>query len=192
METTETRMSRSNPRAAAGGLVGGAAITILVAVAHSVAPSVPFLPESIAQSLVRAAPGGFATYFIERLGHWAIRLALAGTFAAFLGVGALVGLLIPWLMRRLSWSAWAAGVLAFAPAWAASPASGQVATISRVSRSGRFDQISSVTCGIAGCSSLSNRSSAAVAVARASVSPSYRRLFTASAYQSQKSSKMRW
>ena len=123
METTETRMSRSNPRAAAaGGLVGGAAITILVAVAHSVAPSVPFLPESIAQSLVRAAPGGFATYFIERLGHWAIRLALAGTFAAFLGAGALVGLLIPWLMRRLSWSAWAAGVLAFAPAWAASVA----------------------------------------------------------------------
>ena len=37
---------------------------------------------------------------------------------------------------------------------------------------GRFDQISSVTCGITGCSSVSSRSSAAVAVARAPASPS--------------------
>ena len=37
---------------------------------------------------------------------------------------------------------------------------------------GRFDQISSVTCGITGCSSFSSRSSAASAVARASASPS--------------------
>ena len=41
-----------------------------------------------------------------------------------------------------------------------------------ISRSGRFVQISSVTCGMAGWSSLSSRSSAAVAVARASASPS--------------------
>ena len=59
-----------------------------------------------------------------------------------------------------------------APASASSPASGHGATIRRVSRAGRFDQISSVTCGITGCSSLSSRSSAAVAVARASASPS--------------------
>ena len=37
-----------------------------------------------------------------------------------------------------------------APASDSSPDSGQEATINRVSRSGRFDQISSVTCGITG------------------------------------------
>ena len=46
---------------AAAGLVGAAGVMVLTAVVHTVAPPVPFLPESIAQSLVRAAPGGFAT-----------------------------------------------------------------------------------------------------------------------------------
>ena len=57
---------------------------------------------------------------------------------------------------------------------------------------GRCDQISSVTCGISGWSSASSRSSAASAVARQSSSPSYSRGLIASAYQSQKSSKVRW
>ena len=78
-----------------------------------------------------------------------------------------------------------------APASLSSPASGHGATISRVSRAGSCDQISSVTCGITGCSSLSRRSSAASAVARASASPAYRRGLIASAYQSQKSSNVR-
>ena len=59
-----------------------------------------------------------------------------------------------------------------APASDSSPASGHGATISRVSRDGRCDQISSVTCGIAGWSSFSSHSSANIAVARASASPS--------------------
>ena len=68
--------------------------------------------------------------------------------------------------------------------------SGHGATISRVSRAGRFVQISSVTCGITGWSSLRSRSSAANAVARTSSSSS--RGLIDSRYQSQKSSNVRW
>ena len=60
------------------------------------------------------------------------------------------------------------------------------------SRSGSCDQISSVTCGMTGCRSASSRSSAASAVAAASPSSSYSRGLIASAYQSQKSSNVRW
>ena len=102
------------------GLAGAATTTVLAAALHTVAPAVPFLPESIAQSLVRAAPGGFATYFIERLGHWAIRLAVAGTFGAFLLAGAASGLLVPVLERRLLRSPLGAGAVSFLPLWAVS------------------------------------------------------------------------
>ena len=56
---------------------------------------------------------------------------------------------------------------------------------------GRYDQISSVTCGSIGCRSTSRRSSAASAVAQAAASCSYSRGLIASAYQSQKSSNVR-
>jgi DMSO/TMAO reductase YedYZ molybdopterin-dependent catalytic subunit len=108
--------------AGASGLAGSAATILLVALVHTAAPPVPFLPESIAQSVVRAAPGGVATFFIERLGHWAIRLALAGTFAAFLVAGAAAGLLLPILVRRLFGNAPAAGATSFLPLWAVSVA----------------------------------------------------------------------
>src|SRR2546428_9624030 len=111
--------------AAVGGLAGASATTLLIGLVHTFAPAVPFLPESIAQSLVRAAPGGFATYFIERLGHWAIRLALAGTFAGFLLGGALVGLLVPFLPQRLSPHPFGGGVVGLTP-----PLIASVATLS--------------------------------------------------------------
>ena len=43
--------------AAVGGLAGASATTLLIGLVHTFAPAVPFLPESIAQSLVRVAPG---------------------------------------------------------------------------------------------------------------------------------------
>ncbi|HYT30059.1 MAG TPA: hypothetical protein VEN82_04725, partial [Actinomycetota bacterium] len=119
-------------RAALAGLVGAAAATMAMAVVHTLASSVPFPPLVIAQSLVRAAPGGFATFFIDRLGHWAIRLAVAGAAGAFLLSGAVVGLAIPWLERRIrTRAAFLAGPVAFVPVWAASvilypPAPGSV------------------------------------------------------------------
>src|SRR2546428_6186050 len=86
--------------AAVGGLAGASATTLLIGLVHTFAPAVPFLPESIAQSLVRAAPGGFATYFIDRLAHSAIRLALAGTFVVFLLAAAMLALSMPVFLRR--------------------------------------------------------------------------------------------
>ena len=73
-----------------------------------------------------------------------------------------------------------------------SSGSGHGDTIRRAARVGSCAQISSVTCGSTGCSSASSRSSAASAVAIASASRSCRRGLIASAYQSQKSSKVRW
>ena len=103
--------------AAAAGLAGSALITGAMAIVHTVVPSVPFLPLALAQAVVRAAPGGLATYFIERLGHWAIRLAVVGTFVAFLASGALLGLLIPAMSGGLRGRPLAAGALSFAPMW---------------------------------------------------------------------------
>jgi DMSO/TMAO reductase YedYZ molybdopterin-dependent catalytic subunit len=102
------------------GLSGAAATIVLAALAHTLVRSLPFLPLVLAQSLVRATPGGVATFFIEHLGHWALRLAVVGTSLAFLVLGALLGLAIP-PARRLPRPL--AGALAFVPLWVASVAS---------------------------------------------------------------------
>jgi DMSO/TMAO reductase YedYZ molybdopterin-dependent catalytic subunit len=85
------------------------------ALVHTVAPSIPFPPLAIAQAFVRAAPGGVATAFIELLGHWALRLAVLGTLAAFLAAGPLLGLLIPVVDRRLRKGPYAAAAVALVP-----------------------------------------------------------------------------
>ena len=97
------------------GAAGAATATALMAVVHTFAPHVPFPPLTIAQAIVRAAPGGFATFFIDHLGHWALRVAVAGTAVAFLASGAVLGLAIRPLRARLPW--WASGSVAFAPLW---------------------------------------------------------------------------
>ncbi len=110
-------MSRSAWRGAIGGLVGGAAVTIGGAVLHTLAPAVPFPPIAIAQVLVRATPGSFDSFFIDRLGHWAMRLAVVGTFIAYLVLAAVLGVAIPPLSRRLGHLA---GPVAFLPLWVVS------------------------------------------------------------------------
>src|SRR2546426_6158848 len=80
--------------AALAGLAGSAAAMVAAALAHTLAPSVPFPPLAIAQAVVRAAPGGLATSLIDVLGHWALRLAVLGTLLAFLASGPVLGLLI--------------------------------------------------------------------------------------------------
>src|SRR3954454_16970921 len=59
---------------AVAGLAGAAALTVLLAVAHTLFPSIPFAPSTIAQSLVRTTPGNVDSFFIDLLGHWAQRL----------------------------------------------------------------------------------------------------------------------
>ena len=50
---------------AVAGLAGAAALTLLLALAHTLAPSIPFAPSAIAQSLVRTTPGSFDSFFIR-------------------------------------------------------------------------------------------------------------------------------
>jgi DMSO/TMAO reductase YedYZ molybdopterin-dependent catalytic subunit len=108
-------------RAAAAGLVGAVVLLAATAVLHTFVRAVPFLPLVLAQAVVRAAPGGFATFFIERLGHWALRLAVTGTVVAFLLSGAALGLFISWLARFVR-AVPVAGVLGFLPLWVVSVA----------------------------------------------------------------------
>jgi DMSO/TMAO reductase YedYZ molybdopterin-dependent catalytic subunit len=100
--------------ASIGGLAGGAAVAVGGAVLHTVAPSIPFPPIAIAQVLVRTTPGSFDSFFINRLGHWAARLAVVGTCIGFLAIAALLGMIIPPLARRISF---ASGPVAFVPLW---------------------------------------------------------------------------
>jgi DMSO/TMAO reductase YedYZ molybdopterin-dependent catalytic subunit len=103
---------------AVGGFAGTAAVAALAAAVHTVVPSVPFPPLSISQVLVRTTSGGVDSFFIDRLGHWAQRLAVAGTCILFLASGLALGLLIPVLRRRMH--AYAAGALSVLPLWVVS------------------------------------------------------------------------
>ncbi|HVH53350.1 MAG TPA: hypothetical protein VNA32_04380, partial [Actinomycetota bacterium] len=89
--------SHSRWRAAVAGLAGGAAVTVAGAILHTLVPAVPFPPIAIAQVLVRTTPGGFDSFFIDRLGHGAQQLAIVGTCIAFLLLAAALGVAIPWV-----------------------------------------------------------------------------------------------
>jgi hypothetical protein len=69
-----------------GILAGGVALSFLWA-ASRVEPSIRFPPLAFAERIVRLTPGGVATFFIDRLGHNALRLLSAGAIAAFLALG---------------------------------------------------------------------------------------------------------
>jgi DMSO/TMAO reductase YedYZ molybdopterin-dependent catalytic subunit len=84
---------------AVAGLAGAAALTVALAVLHTVAPSMPFAPSAIAQSLVRTTSGSVDSFFIARLGHWAQRIALLGTCVGFVLVGSVAGVAIDRLER---------------------------------------------------------------------------------------------
>ena len=101
--------------------MGAVVLIAATAVLHTFVRAMPFFPLVLAQAVVRAAPGGFATFFIERLGHWALRLAVTGTVVAFLLSGAALGLFISWLARFVR-TVPVAGVLGFLPLWVLSVA----------------------------------------------------------------------
>ena len=68
---------------------GATAVALAVLwVASGFITGVPFAPTALAGALVRETPGGIATFFIEALGHWALRLVTVGALAAALLVGA--------------------------------------------------------------------------------------------------------
>lgn len=74
---------------AAGFLAGGLALSLLWA-ANRIEPSIPFPPLSLAERVVRLTPGDVATFFIDALGHNALRLLTAGTILLFLTLGAVL------------------------------------------------------------------------------------------------------
>ena len=112
-----------HPRAhgAVAGMVGTAAVIVIFALVHTFLRAVPFLPLALAQAVVRAAPRGFATFFIEHLGHWAIRLAALATLAVFCVIGVGLGTLIPRLSQPLRGPV-RAGAAAFTVMWAGTAA----------------------------------------------------------------------
>ena len=97
-------------------IVAGVAAT-LVALAifglvHLVQASFPFPPLGLAQGLLRVVPGGLAVFFIDLLGHWALRLFAAGfTLGSVLAGGAAAVLVARAPQARRSRAAWLAGGL---------------------------------------------------------------------------------
>lgn len=65
----------------AGTFAGAVALSVLW-VASGVLDGVPFAPAALAQWAIRSTPGDVATFFIETLGHWAMRLMTLGVLAA--------------------------------------------------------------------------------------------------------------
>lgn len=110
----------SRKQAVVAGLTGTATVAVIAAVVHTFASAVPFPPVAISQVLVRTTPGGFDSFFIDSLGHWAQRLAVIGTAIGFLASGLLLGLLIPALILRLKGEVRVAGIFSLIPLWLAS------------------------------------------------------------------------
>ncbi len=84
-------------RAAEAFLAGVAAMlvaTALLAVAHLLQASIPFPALGLAQRLVELVPGTVAVFFVERLGHWALRLFAGGFTVASVLAGGLAGVLV--------------------------------------------------------------------------------------------------
>lgn len=116
--TNTWRVDRARARVvAAAGLCGAATVVVLAALAHTFAPRFAFPPIAMSQVLVRTPPGGFDSFFIDLLGHWAQRLAVVATCLAFLVAGVPLGALAAALRRRPRLPAPLAGALAFAPIW---------------------------------------------------------------------------
>src|ERR671919_1510977 len=75
-------------RARISGALAAAVALALLWTLSGLSKSVSFPPTAIASALVRETPGDVATFFIELLGHWAMRLVTVGALAGALLVGA--------------------------------------------------------------------------------------------------------
>src|SRR5439155_20654889 len=76
------------------------------------APAVPFTPVSVAQAVIRAAPGAVDAFFIDRLQHLARPTAVVGSVVGFVLLAGLLGAALPAARRRLGSAPFAAAVLA--------------------------------------------------------------------------------
>ncbi len=86
--------------------------TALLAVGHLVQAGMPFPPFGLAQRLLAVVPGPVAVFFVERLGHWALRLFTAGFTVGSVLAGGAGGVLVARRPRGRWWPfAWGAGGL---------------------------------------------------------------------------------
>jgi DMSO/TMAO reductase YedYZ molybdopterin-dependent catalytic subunit len=104
-------------RASEAFIAGVAAMlppTALLGVAHLVQANLPFPALGLAQRVVELIPGTVAVFFIERLGHWALRLFAAGFTVGSVLAGGVAGIAVARqaASRRLLAAAAAAIVLA--------------------------------------------------------------------------------
>jgi DMSO/TMAO reductase YedYZ molybdopterin-dependent catalytic subunit len=100
-------------------VLGIAATTVATAIfglVHLVQASFPFPPLGLAQRLLRLIPGPAAVFFIDLLGHWALRLFAVGfTLGSILAGGAAAVLVARAGPDRRTRAAWlAAGLLGLA------------------------------------------------------------------------------
>ncbi len=75
-------------RARISGALAAAVALALLWIVSGVSKTVSFPPTALASALVRETPGAVATFFIELLGHWAMRLVTVGALAGALLLGA--------------------------------------------------------------------------------------------------------
>jgi DMSO/TMAO reductase YedYZ molybdopterin-dependent catalytic subunit len=95
----------------AAGLLGAGVALCADGVLHVLVPPVPFAPISVAQAVIRAAPGAVDAFFIDRLQHLARPVAVVGSVLGFVLLAAVLGAALPEVRRRLGSGAFAAAVL---------------------------------------------------------------------------------
>ena len=93
---------RREPSAGRAAALAGASIALLAtALLHTFATWFPFPPIAVADAVIELTPGPIATRSIELLGHLAQPLLVLATTAAFLGLVAVLGRLLPRLARTM-------------------------------------------------------------------------------------------
>ena len=96
-------------------VAGTAAMVVAVAVlglVHLAQASFPFPPLGLAQRLLRLVPGPVAVFFIDLLGHWALRLFAAGFTVGTVAAGGAAAVLVARVPGpRRGRAAWLAGGL---------------------------------------------------------------------------------
>jgi DMSO/TMAO reductase YedYZ molybdopterin-dependent catalytic subunit len=96
----------------AAGVAAMLLATALLGAAHLVQANVPFPPLGLAQRLLEVIPGPVAVFFVDHLGHWALRLFAGGFTVGSVLAGGLAGVLVarrPASQR--SATTWAAAVV---------------------------------------------------------------------------------
>jgi DMSO/TMAO reductase YedYZ molybdopterin-dependent catalytic subunit len=93
------------------GLLGAGVALFTDAILHVIVPAVPFAPISVAQAVIRGAPGAVDAFFIDRFQHLARPVAVAGSVAGFVLLAALLGSALPAVRDRLRSGPAAAAVL---------------------------------------------------------------------------------